>query len=72
VALSDDEKTLLSRLQIKVGRTSRRNKLLEAYYEGEQRVEQLGMAIPPELRRFLTIAAWRVATMIASAPPTPR
>jgi hypothetical protein len=58
VALSDDEKVLLSRLQIKVGRTKTRNKLLEAYYEGEQRVEQLGLAIPPELRHFLTIAAW--------------
>ncbi|MGW1059342.1 phage portal protein [Micromonospora rubida] len=56
--LSDDEKTLLNRLQIKVGRAERRNRVLEAYYEGEQRVEQLGLAIPPELRRFLTIAAW--------------
>ncbi|MFF0823048.1 phage portal protein [Micromonospora haikouensis] len=56
--LSDDEKTLLNRLQIKVLRTQRRNRVLEAYYEGEQRVEQLGLAIPPELRRFLTIAAW--------------
>src|SRR5690242_1945713 len=37
---------------------ARRNRVLEAYYEGEQRVEQLGLAIPPELRRFLTIAAW--------------
>jgi hypothetical protein len=35
-----------------------RNRVLEAYYEGEQRVEQLGLAIPPELRRFLTIAGW--------------
>ncbi|MEU1240055.1 phage portal protein [Micromonospora parva] len=31
---------------------------MDAYYEGEQRVEQLGLAIPPELRRFLTIVAW--------------
>ncbi|MFI1197708.1 phage portal protein [Micromonospora sp. NPDC020750] len=58
MALTDDERRLLNRLQIKVGRTQRRNRVLEAYYEGEQRVEQLGLAIPPELRRFLTIAAW--------------
>lgn len=58
MALSDAEKTLLSRLHIKVMRTQRRNWLLDAYYEGEQRVEQLGLAIPPELRRFLTIVAW--------------
>jgi hypothetical protein len=58
VALSDDEKTILGRLQMKVLRAQRRNRVLNAYYEGEQRVEQLGLAIPPELRRFLTIAAW--------------
>ncbi len=58
MALSDVEKAVLGRLQIKVGRAERRNRLMEAYYEGEQRVEQLGLAIPPELRRFLTIAAW--------------
>ncbi len=58
MALSDDEKLILSRLQIKVGLSERRNRILEAYYEGEQRVEQLGLAIPPELRNFLTIAAW--------------
>ncbi|MFD6770605.1 phage portal protein [Micromonospora chalcea] len=56
--LSDDEKTVLARLYLKVGRAERRNRLLDAYYEGEQRVEQLGLAIPPELRRFLTIVAW--------------
>ncbi|MFI6819731.1 phage portal protein [Micromonospora sp. NPDC050187] len=58
MALTDDERRLLGKLQIKVGRAERRNRLMEAYYEGEQRVEQLGLAIPPELRRFLTIAAW--------------
>lgn len=58
MALSDDEKTLLNRLYMKVQRAERRNRVLEAYYEGEQRVEQLGLAIPPELRRFLTIVAW--------------
>ncbi|WP_328339518.1 phage portal protein [Micromonospora sp. NBC_00421] len=58
MALTDDERHLLGRLLIKVGRTRNRNRVLEAYYEGEQRVEQLGLAIPPELRRFLTIAAW--------------
>ena len=58
MALSDDERTILNRLNIKVRKTHLRNKVSEAYYEGEQRVEQLGLAIPPELRHFLTIAAW--------------
>jgi hypothetical protein len=58
VALSDAEKTDLGRLYTTVSKRQRRNRLLWAYYDGEQRVEQLGLAIPPELRRFLTIAAW--------------
>jgi hypothetical protein len=58
VTLSDDEKVLLGRLNLKVRKAQQRNRVLEAYYEGEQRVEQLGLAIPPELRRFLTIVAW--------------
>lgn len=30
----------------------------EGYYEGEQRLEQLGLAIPPELRRFVVVTNW--------------
>lgn len=58
MALSDAENATLARLQMRVLRAQRRNRVLNAYYEGEQRVEQLGLAIPPELRRFLTIVAW--------------
>lgn len=32
--------------------------LMDAYYRGLQRVEQLGLAVPPELRRFLVIVGW--------------
>lgn len=32
--------------------------LYEGYYEGEQRLVQLGLAIPPELRRFVVITNW--------------
>ncbi len=31
---------------------------LDAYYEGLQRVEHLGLAVPPELRRFETVVNW--------------
>jgi hypothetical protein len=58
VALSDDEKTTLARLEIEIMRGHRHNRIMDAYYDGEQRVEQLGLAIPPDLRRFLTIVAW--------------
>lgn len=30
----------------------------DRYYEGEQRLSQLGLAIPPELRRFIVITNW--------------
>jgi hypothetical protein len=34
------------------------DELLLRYYLGRQRVEQLGMAIPPAMRRFLVITNW--------------
>lgn len=34
------------------------DELLLRYYRGRQRVEQLGMAIPPTMRRFLVITNW--------------
>lgn len=58
MALSDDERDLLNRLAGTLPRTVRRNRIADAYYDGEQRVEQLGLAVPPELRQFLTIVAW--------------
>ncbi|GIF08669.1 phage portal protein [Actinoplanes siamensis] len=58
MALSDEERELFGRLTANLPRVVRQNKILDAYYDGEQRVEQLGLAIPPELRQFLTIVAW--------------
>lgn len=58
MALSEDEAETLARLQAQLTRAQRPLKLLNAYYDGEQRVEQLGLAVPPELRRFLTIVNW--------------
>jgi hypothetical protein len=58
MALSDEEKDALTRLEIEIGRGHIHNRIMDAYYDGEQRVEQLGLAIPPDLRRFLTIVAW--------------
>lgn len=35
---------------------------LDRYYEGSQRLEHIGLAVPPELRRFETVVNWnRVA-----------
>jgi hypothetical protein len=58
VALSDDQKATLGLLEAEINRGRHHNRVMDAYYNGEQRLEQLGLAIPPELRRFLTIVAW--------------
>ena len=56
--LSDTEKDILQQLQTELRRTATDDIRLNAYYHGRQKVEQLGMAIPPEMRRFLVIANW--------------
>ncbi len=56
--LSDDENDLVNRLVGALKRRNRQDRRLSAYYEGSQRVDQLGIAIPPELRRFETVVNW--------------
>jgi len=58
VALSADELALIARHERRLASTALADELNERYYRGRQRVEQLGMAIPPEMRRFLMIANW--------------
>jgi hypothetical protein len=58
VALSADELALIESLQADLGRYALEDELLLRYYRGRQRVEQLGMAIPPAMRRFLVITNW--------------
>lgn len=58
MALSPDDIELIKKLRTQLNKTQRQDELLLRYYLGRQRVEQLGMAIPPEMRRFLVIANW--------------
>jgi hypothetical protein len=58
VALTDSERDLIVQLERELRRTQRVDELMLRYYQGRQRVEQLGMAIPPEMRRFLVITNW--------------
>ena len=58
MALSADERDTLNRLNAKLTSDQRKLHTLDLYYNGRQRVEQLGLAIPPELRQFLTIVDW--------------
>jgi hypothetical protein len=69
VALSEEELSTFRRLETQLGQARKdhldaRGRLvygletLDSYYEGMQRVQQLGMAVPPELEQFLVIANW--------------
>jgi hypothetical protein len=69
VALSEEELDTFRRLETRLGQArkdhldARRRPVygletLDSYYEGLQRVQQLGMAVPPELEQFLVIANW--------------
>lgn len=50
--LTDDEKKLAGNLHREAVKTDRKLLLLERYRDAEQRVQHLGMALPPELREF--------------------
>lgn len=56
--LSKAETDLIEKHRQKLMATAADDELLWRYYNGRQRVEQLGMAIPPQMRRFLVIANW--------------
>jgi len=56
--LSDDERPVVDYLLNQLGLYEGANRLKEAYYEGEQRVEMLNISIPPALSRLQTVVGW--------------
>ena len=56
--LNDDEQAIFRRLTSKLGNGRSRLDTLDAYYEGTQRLEQLGLAVPPALRKFTVVVNW--------------
>ncbi|WP_170169814.1 phage portal protein [Nocardioides aurantiacus] len=66
--LTKDETDTLLRLKSRLDRDARDHwvnnqrvpgfKSLRHYYDGLQRLEQLGLAVPEDLRKFTTIVAW--------------
>lgn len=58
LGLSDDERQTLTMLRSDL--TSRRTKLelLDAYFNGEQLVRDLGISIPPQLQGLHTVIGW--------------
>lgn len=58
MALSADESAAVTRLEQKLMDATPKLRRLNAYYEGEQRLRQLGLAVPPSLQQFLTVVNW--------------
>jgi hypothetical protein len=58
VALTPSEVEQIDLLRLEHSRYQFEDELLLRYYKGRQRVEQLGMAIPPAMRKFLVITNW--------------
>jgi len=58
VALSPTEINTINRLREQWESSSHDDELNLRYYLGRQRVEQLGMAIPASMRRFLVVTNW--------------
>lgn len=56
--LSDDESRLMSKMNANLSKRAKVDERLSSYYEGQQRLEQIGIAVPPELRRFETVVNW--------------
>jgi len=58
VALAPNEKRFVDALSDTAARYYPGDERLSRYYEGAQRLDQLGLAVPPELRRFETVVNW--------------
>lgn len=58
MTLSPAELALIAKHQRDLEKRELKDELLLRYYLGMQRVEHLGMAIPPNMRQFMVIANW--------------
>jgi hypothetical protein len=58
VPLNVEETNLVSHLALQANGLTSTDKLNDAYFEGSQKLAHLGIAVPPELRHFETVANW--------------
>ncbi|MDZ4322337.1 MAG: phage portal protein [Phenylobacterium sp.] len=58
MALTDEVQSSLNGLERQLGAMFAGDLLNDRYYEGSQRLEHIGLAVPPDLRRFETAANW--------------
>lgn len=56
--LSDAEDAIFRKLATESDLLAREDERMLRYYEGRQRLEHIGLAVPPELRRFETVVNW--------------
>lgn len=56
--MNEAEAAVLASLTKQVDNLGPGYDLMDAYYRGLQRLEQLGLAIPPELRQFVVVVNW--------------
>lgn len=58
MALTSEEQQTFERLKAELAMAQPKFDLADAYYDGMQRLEQLGLAIPPELAKFTVVVNW--------------
>lgn len=58
MALSLDDARLVNDLSNELTIRSTADERFRRYYQGTQRLEQIGLAVPPDLRRFETVVNW--------------
>lgn len=58
MALSREESAAFTALSNQLSTTQQDDLRMDRYYDGKQRLEQIGLAVPPELRRFETLVNW--------------
>lgn len=56
--LSKEHSDLVGRLTRSLHSTHANDTKFDRYYEGTQRLQHIGLAVPPELRRFETVVNW--------------
>src|SRR5690606_28665305 len=64
--LTPDEAQTFEKARKALGASQSQTELLNAYFEGEQRLESLGLAIPPELEHFKVIANWSAQPVLST------
>lgn len=58
MALTSEEKALIDQHRTNLAASAFSDELMSRYYDGEQRLKQLGLAIPPAFRQFVLVVNW--------------